>query len=84
LSDATIELLGVGESADASHMTAPHPEGIGAARAMSLALADAGLEPEDVDYVNLHGTGTELNDAMEAKPLPGFSRAGCRRARPNP
>ncbi len=67
LSDATIELLGVGESADASHMTAPHPEGIGAARAMSLALADAGLEPEDVDYVNLHGTGTELNDAMEAK-----------------
>ena len=60
-------LLGVGESADAHHMTAPDPEGSGAACAMERALADAGISADDIDYVNLHGTGTELNDAMESR-----------------
>ena len=58
-------LLGVGESSDAHHLTAPDPEGRGAEAAMRAALADAGLEPDDIDYVNLHGTGTAYNDAME-------------------
>ena len=58
-------LLGVGESSDAHHLTAPDPEGRGAEAAMRAALADAGLGPDDIDYVNLHGTGTAYNDAME-------------------
>jgi 3-oxoacyl-[acyl-carrier-protein] synthase-1 len=62
-----IRLLGVGECSDAWHMTAPSPEGTGAQRAMRLALADAGLPPERIDYLNLHGTGTSLNDSMESK-----------------
>jgi 3-oxoacyl-[acyl-carrier-protein] synthase-1 len=61
-----IELLGFGESADAYHMTAPRPDGAGAAAAMNGALLRAGIKPADVDYVNLHGTGTVLNDSMEA------------------
>jgi 3-oxoacyl-[acyl-carrier-protein] synthase-1 len=61
-----IELLGCGESADAYHMTAPRPDGSGAAAAMAEALLRAGIEPARVDYVNLHGTGTKLNDGMEA------------------
>ncbi|MDR2133544.1 MAG: 3-oxoacyl-ACP synthase [Treponema sp.] len=61
-----IELLGCGESADAYHMTAPRPDGSGAAAAMTGALLDAGIKPAQVDYVNLHGTGTKLNDGMEA------------------
>ncbi|MFP3089343.1 3-oxoacyl-ACP synthase [Treponema sp. TIM-1] len=61
-----ITLLGVGESADAFHITAPRPDGGGAIRAMKDALADAGIGPGDVGYLNLHGTGTPLNDAMEA------------------
>lgn len=60
-----IALLGVGESSDAHHLTAPDPEGRGAEAAMRAALADAGLPPSSVDYVNLHGTGTVYNDAME-------------------
>lgn len=60
-----IRLLGVGESSDAHHLTAPDPEGKGAEAAMRAALADAGLGPTDIDYVNLHGTGTSYNDAME-------------------
>jgi len=60
-----IRLLGVGESSDAYHLTAPDPEGKGAEASMRLALADANLEPSAVDYVNLHGTGTVYNDAME-------------------
>ena len=60
-----IALMGVGESSDAHHLTAPDPEGRGAETAMRLALADAGLAPEAVGYVNLHGTGTVYNDAME-------------------
>ena len=59
-------LLGVGETADAHHMSSPDPEGRGALLAMQAALADAGREPSEVDYVNAHGTGTRLNDAMEA------------------
>ena len=58
-----VSLLGVGESSDAHHLTAPDPEGKGAEASMRAALADAGLET--VDYVNLHGTGTTYNDAME-------------------
>lgn len=60
-----IALLGVGESSDAHHLTAPDPEGRGAEEAMRRALADAGLPPGDIDYVNLHGTGTVYNDLME-------------------
>jgi len=63
--EGTVALLGTGESSDAYHMTAPDPEGSGAEAAMRAALADAGLAPGDIDYVNLHGTGTTYNDAME-------------------
>ncbi len=62
-----VELLGWGESADASHMTAPLADGSGALAAMKEALADAGLDASKIDYLNLHGTGTKLNDSMEAK-----------------
>lgn len=60
-----VRLLGVGESSDAHHLTAPDPEGRGAEASMRAALADAGLEPSETGYVNLHGTGTVYNDAME-------------------
>ena len=62
----TIFLLGAGESSDAHHMSAPHPEGAGARMAMQRALDVAGLTPADIDYINLHGTGTPSNDATEA------------------
>lgn len=62
-----IELLGVGESSDAYHPNAPHPDGAGAARAMQAALVHAGLTANDIGYINLHGTATPLNDVMEAK-----------------
>ncbi len=58
-------LLGCGESSDGHHMSSPHPEGAGAADAMRAALADAQLQPDQVDYINLHGTGTRNNDAAE-------------------
>ena len=58
-------LLGAGASSDGHHMSSPHPEGLGAVAAMRAALASAGLTPEAVDYINLHGTGTKANDAME-------------------
>ncbi len=61
-----IKLLGVGESSDAHHMSAPHPEGEGAVVAMQKALVQAGLKPIDIDYINLHGTATPKNDEMEA------------------
>jgi len=60
-------LLGAGESSDGHHMSSPHPEGAGAAAAMRGALAQAGLQPTDVDYLNLHGTATPGNDAAEDK-----------------
>lgn len=59
------EIAGAASTADAHHITAPHPEGEGAERAIRLALADAGLTPADVGYVNAHGTGTDLNDRTE-------------------
>ncbi len=67
-----VALLGVGESSDAHHATAPDPEGTGARAAMALALADAGLRPDDIAYVNLHGTATAFNDAMESKAVFGL------------
>lgn len=63
---APVALLGVGESSDAHHISAPQPEGEGAEAAMCAALADAGLTPADIGYINLHGTATPLNDSMEA------------------
>ena len=60
-----IRLLGVGESSDAHHMSTPHPEGLGARSAMQRALTSAGLDPGDIDYINLHGTATRSNDASE-------------------
>ncbi len=60
-----VQLLGVGESSEAHHMSAPDPSGSGAEAAMRGALADAGLAPDAIDYLNLHGTGTPLNDEME-------------------
>lgn len=61
-----IALLGIGESSDAYHFTSPNPEGLGALTAMKQALAKANLQPEDIDYINLHGTGTIENDQMES------------------
>ena len=61
------QLSGVGESSEAHHMSAPEPSGAGAEAAMRAALADAGLAPEAIAYLNLHGTGTPLNDAMECQ-----------------
>ncbi len=60
------ELLGYGANCDGYHITAPDPDGKGAAEAMRLALADAGIEPEKIDYINAHGTSTELNDIAES------------------
>jgi 3-oxoacyl-[acyl-carrier-protein] synthase-1 len=60
-------LLGTGESADAHHMSSPHPEGLGARLAMQRALQDAGLESTDIDYINLHGTASRSNDSAEEK-----------------
>ncbi len=63
------EVIGYGSTSDAYHLTAPDPSGEPASRAIELALADAGLGPEDVDYVNAHGTSTQLNDAAETVAL---------------
>ena len=60
-------LLGIGESSDAHHMSSPHPDGLGARMAMQDALTMAGLDAADIDYINLHGTATQSNDAAEAK-----------------
>jgi 3-oxoacyl-[acyl-carrier-protein] synthase-1 len=67
LDAASVLLLGVGESSDAYHMSAPHPEGLGAKRAMLAALTAAGLEPGEIEYINLHGTGTPSNDRSESQ-----------------
>jgi 3-oxoacyl-[acyl-carrier-protein] synthase II len=61
------ELRGAASTADAHHITAPHPEGAGAERAVRLAVADAGIETAEVGYVNAHGTGTDLNDRAEGQ-----------------
>lgn len=63
------EVAGTGMTGDAHHLTAPHPEGLGAAKVMQLALEEAGVRPEDVDYVNVHGTSTPLGDVAEIKAL---------------
>lgn len=63
------ELKGYGISSDAFHMTAPHPEGIHAARAMSDAMCSAGLEPDEIQYVNAHGSSTVLNDSTECRAI---------------
>lgn len=65
--ESRVMLLGVGESSDAHHMSAPHPQGLGARMAMEAALRSAGLKPTDIDYLNLHGTATPANDASEGK-----------------
>ncbi|OFX49911.1 MAG: beta-ketoacyl-[acyl-carrier-protein] synthase II [Bacteroidetes bacterium GWA2_30_7] len=63
------EIVGGGMSADAHHLTAPHPEGLGAINVMKNALSDANLKPEDLDYVNVHGTATPLGDIAETKAI---------------
>lgn len=63
------EVIGCGMSADAYHLTAPHPEGLGVIAVMHTALQDAGLQPADVDYVNVHGTSTPLGDVAELKAI---------------
>ncbi len=63
------ELLGAGATADAHHITAPHPDGLGALRAMQNALRDARINPDDVDYVNAHGTSTDLGDVAETNAI---------------
>ena len=64
---AEVGLRGTGESSDAHHMSAPDPQGQGAVAAITSALADAGVAPEEIGYINLHGTGTPLNDQMEGE-----------------
>jgi 3-oxoacyl-[acyl-carrier-protein] synthase II len=63
------EIVGTGMSADAFHVTAPHPEGLGARNVMKLALNDACLKPGDIDYINVHGTSTPLGDVSETKAI---------------
>lgn len=72
-------LLGAGESSDAHHMSSPHPEGAGARQAMQAALAAAGLGPDAIDYVNLHGTATPSNDAAEGRAVAALfgDRVAC-------
>lgn len=64
-----VALLGIGETSDAYHSATPDPDGVQAVRAIQLALDDAGLKAEDIDYINLHGTGTVSNDLMEANAI---------------
>lgn len=63
------ELVGTGMSADAYHMTASHPEGLGAVNVMKYALEDANMKPEDIDYINVHGTSTPVGDISEVKAI---------------
>lgn len=63
------EMVGEGESADAYHITASHPEGLGAKLVMQAALDDAGMKPEDIDYINVHGTSTHVGDISESKAI---------------
>jgi 3-oxoacyl-[acyl-carrier-protein] synthase-1 len=66
---SSVELLGAGASSDAYHMSSPEPEGLGAQQAMHAALAQAQLDPGQIDYLNLHGTATEHNDRMESRSM---------------
>jgi len=70
--DGDVLLLGIGESSEAYHMSAPNPSGIGARLAMERALASAGLDAGDIDYVNAHGTGTRIGDAAEDRAISGL------------
>lgn len=63
------EVVGIGASADAYHMTATHPDGVGATMVMKAALQDAGMKPEDIDYINMHGTSTPVGDLSEVKAI---------------
>lgn len=63
------EVIGAAATADAHHITAPHPEGIGVINVMNLALQDAGIQPSDIDYINVHGTSTPLGDIAELKAI---------------
>lgn len=63
------EFIGTGMTADAFHLTAPHPDGLGASNVMKLAVSDAGLKPGDIDYINVHGTATPLGDISEIKAI---------------
>jgi 3-oxoacyl-[acyl-carrier-protein] synthase II len=63
------EIVGGGMTADAYHLTAPHPEGLGACNVMKVALEDAGMLPSDIDYINVHGTSTPLGDIAESKAI---------------
>jgi 3-oxoacyl-[acyl-carrier-protein] synthase II len=63
------EVAGGGATADAHHITAPHPEGLGALNVMRQTLADANMNPEDIDYINVHGTSTPLGDIAETKAI---------------
>jgi 3-oxoacyl-[acyl-carrier-protein] synthase-1 len=69
-------LLGIGESSDAYHMSSPHPDGLGARMAMQDALKMAGLKPSEIDYINLHGTATQTNDAAECKAVQSVFGSG--------
>jgi 3-oxoacyl-[acyl-carrier-protein] synthase II len=73
------ELVAYGTSADAHHLTAPHPDGAGAALAMRRALARAALAPEEIDYINAHGTGTPMNDAVETAAIKAVFGPAARR-----
>ncbi len=63
------EVVGGGMSADAYHLTATHPDGLGAKLSMQMALDDAGMKPEDIDYINVHGTSTPVGDVSEVKAI---------------
>lgn len=70
--NCNLALVGYGESSDAHHMTAPHPQGAGSKKAMQTALLRAGLQTKDIDYINLHATGTRLNDESEMCAMAGL------------
>ena len=71
------EVIGGGLSADAHHITAPHPEGLGAKKVMQNALEDAQMKPEEIDYINVHGTSTPLGDVSEVKAIKGSVWRTC-------
>ena len=73
------EVKGYAANSDAHHVTAPAPDGIGAQRCMRAALADAGLQPEDIDYINAHGTSTEANDKNETAAIKAVFGAHAKR-----